>query len=763
MTVQNTQQKTLQQGTAQKSVTKVNTADYQTGSYGSPMQSPYAPDPASVDADNTCAKGKVSTSNANFRKAPSTASGVEIIRKLAAGTSFDILERDGLWLHVRVGSETGYLHVSVTDQCSSSDDINRVEDNGRQAGLLGNIDTNKLELARFDANQSMFDNVTRAVSAVETECAYGTTGDIGDGAGLSVGGYQFTEASSLYLLVEKYISLGGSVSFSDDIQKKLVAAANGTPLSISDRKTVKELLDKAYATDKNCYIQAQKNAWKENYFDPCTKRMKKHGLDPETLDPKICVLIYDHENSGCGNNENLMKILAKRYGDGKTIDQSRLTLENVAESVQSQFQQCGNYNRWGDGWNNRVMTLYAAMSLPAQSSGNQNQTPQPVTTAPVQQPAPVTEAPAPVTETPAPVTEAPAPVQQSASFEIGSEVQVTGTYYSDSKTKVPGWVKTQTYTIIQLQSDRALLSSIISWVKLTDLKLVGAAAPATVPEQPLSQPEQPVSQTEQPVSQTEQPIVQTPSTPQTKADELLLAHPELKTNQNLINYFYGLGGDYNGAAIKAKEYGFDLGKLCNARSAAITRPDGNTAVSSGSTGNQTTAGVSVSTSSNGVPLYSQSDPQWKDRMLGKKYTIGSSGCAMCAVAMAISKIAGRNISPVELDEYLDNNGGYDGDGIYWDKAARYGGSSAASYPSTTNMHDQIDSSLAAGRPCIIHVVTKRGHYVCVTGKNDDGTYTIHDPAGGVVRSGVWDSNQATIVVDGYGSYGGDNTQLILFS
>lgn len=66
-------------------------------------------------------------------------------------------------------------------------------------------------------------------------------------------------------------------------------------------------------------------------------------------------------------------------------------------------------------------------------------------------------------------------VPVSNSLKVGDLIQITGTNYATGQT-IPEWVKKNTYTITQISGDKALISGIISWVKLIDLKLVKSQA-----------------------------------------------------------------------------------------------------------------------------------------------------------------------------------------------------------------------------------------------------------------------------------------------
>jgi len=153
-------------------------------------------------------------------------------------------------------------------------------------------------------------------------------------------------------------------------------------------------------------------------------------------------------------------------------------------------------------------------------------------------------------------------------------------------------------------------------------------------------------------------------------------------------------------------------------------------VVSGTETKQIVQQLPIASAEDKVPFYSQSDKRWKDITLGKKLKIGPKGCAVTSMAMAVSAISGKSIDPGEMDAYLDEHGGYDGEGIYWDKGAQAGGLRAKK--NTRFDSELLDVSLAAGRPCVISV-NKNGHWVTVTGKrveNGRSIYSIHDPATG---------------------------------
>ncbi|GEM_PF-3557359 len=141
-------------------------------------------------------------------------------------------------------------------------------------------------------------------------------------------------------------------------------------------------------------------------------------------------------------------------------------------------------------------------------------------------------------------------------------------------------------------------------------------------------------------------------------------------------------------------------------------------------------------SRDGVPVFNQGDSEWGGNRLGNKKSISAAGCAISACAMAVSKMSGETITPGEMDKHLDSKGAYSGDNVVFGEV----GNAAKSNPPvvSTRQHKfsvaNIDKELAAGRPVVIGVDYKKGsgtdHWMCVTGKNADGTYNVNDPAGG---------------------------------
>ncbi len=113
-------------------------------------------------------------------------------------------------------------------------------------------------------------------------------------------------------------------------------------------------------------------------------------------------------------------------------------------------------------------------------------------------------------------------------------------------------------------------------------------------------------------------------------------------------------------------------------------------------------------------------------------TIATSGCGPTAMAMVLTYLTGDEITPVETAEYGDNNGYYvHNEGTSW----TYFGDIADEYDvectQTGVSEENIISALEDDKPVIMSMgpgtFTRGGHFIVLTGLNDDGTISVADP------------------------------------
>jgi Peptidase_C39 like family len=155
-------------------------------------------------------------------------------------------------------------------------------------------------------------------------------------------------------------------------------------------------------------------------------------------------------------------------------------------------------------------------------------------------------------------------------------------------------------------------------------------------------------------------------------------------------------------------------------------------------------------SQDGTPLYKQNDRaeggNWGGTKLGggaNATSIGRQGCALTAMAMALSKLTGQTLTPALLDAHLDAHNGYakDSRGKETDRLRWQVVGNAARPPVTVTRLkqgdlDSIRSSLDTGRPVVLGVDyrkdEKTDHWVCLTRRDpsDAALYYANDPATG---------------------------------
>ncbi len=154
-----------------------------------------------------------------------------------------------------------------------------------------------------------------------------------------------------------------------------------------------------------------------------------------------------------------------------------------------------------------------------------------------------------------------------------------------------------------------------------------------------------------------------------------------------------------------------------------------------------------------IPHFSQGDPQWSQRVLGRHSSIARQGCAITCIAM-ILKFYGRHVTPGTLDGYLDRENGYSGDSVIWSIAGKCGqtGSNKLKYARKKGAEQKLHAHLAEridqNMPTLVRVDygvdpdIRYNHFVVGVGMTDKGDFVMNDPA---TRRG-----------DGYADFGDDN-------
>jgi hypothetical protein len=140
-----------------------------------------------------------------------------------------------------------------------------------------------------------------------------------------------------------------------------------------------------------------------------------------------------------------------------------------------------------------------------------------------------------------------------------------------------------------------------------------------------------------------------------------------------------------------------------------------------------------------VPHFSQGDPRWAARVLGKTSSIARQGCAISCIAM-ILRFYGRNVTPGTLDEFLDKEDGYVGDSVKWTTAGKCEdkGADRLKYERKSGQEKELHASLSGrverNSPTIVRVDYNvdsnltYNHFVVCVGKTHDDNFLMNDPA-----------------------------------
>lgn len=131
-----------------------------------------------------------------------------------------------------------------------------------------------------------------------------------------------------------------------------------------------------------------------------------------------------------------------------------------------------------------------------------------------------------------------------------------------------------------------------------------------------------------------------------------------------------------------------------------------------------------------VPFMSQSNPQWSGVSLGTcpGATIGGSGCAVTAMAMALGS-KGANVNPAMLNAWLTRWQGYDSwCNIVWWRAADYDGPAGLIWIGTGTLPNTpagLKAMIDRGERIVAKSIRSSSHWVIIVGYLGNGTQWSH--------------------------------------
>lgn len=144
-----------------------------------------------------------------------------------------------------------------------------------------------------------------------------------------------------------------------------------------------------------------------------------------------------------------------------------------------------------------------------------------------------------------------------------------------------------------------------------------------------------------------------------------------------------------------------------------------------------------------IPLFLQWDKRWGYGIYGDDF-MATSGCGPTALAMVYCGLTGdTTMNPWEVAQLAENWGYYvSGQGSSWNMMDELAEQLGLSVHSVSFDRDSILYELLAGNPIICIVgpgdFTTEGHFIVLTGVDEQGMVTVHDPNSRENSDKKWD-------------------------
>lgn len=124
--------------------------------------------------------------------------------------------------------------------------------------------------------------------------------------------------------------------------------------------------------------------------------------------------------------------------------------------------------------------------------------------------------------------------------------------------------------------------------------------------------------------------------------------------------------------------------------------------------------------------YNYSDPYYAGT------TIAEAGCGPTSMAMVLTYLTGKEVSPVEATNYSVKHGTYvNGQGTTWSYFGEISSDYGINCEESEVSSENIVNSLSNGKIVIMSMgpgtFTRSGHFIVLKGINDDGTISVADP------------------------------------
>lgn len=186
-------------------------------------------------------------------------------------------------------------------------------------------------------------------------------------------------------------------------------------------------------------------------------------------------------------------------------------------------------------------------------------------------------------------------------------------------------------------------------------------------------------------------------------------------------------------------------RISNAKEVLNTYGDG---VSTGQA-TDTGSGCGGGTFTNGFPFYSQCDAKWGDKSYAGN-TMCEAGCGPSSMAMIITALTGKQVTPDEVAAYYTQNGFSGSFGTTWNAAPaaaqHWNLQSTALGTSVSKISQAIQGGslvIMAGKGSL--PFTSGGHFVVVRAVTPDGKWLLGDPATSTGHSNTQEWDPSTVI------------------
>lgn len=158
-----------------------------------------------------------------------------------------------------------------------------------------------------------------------------------------------------------------------------------------------------------------------------------------------------------------------------------------------------------------------------------------------------------------------------------------------------------------------------------------------------------------------------------------------------------------------------------------------------------------------VPLFLQWDERWGYEFYGSDF-MAVTGCGPTCLSMVYCGLTGdTEWNPYKVAQKAEEEGYYvEGSGSSWEMMTQLAKELGLNAKEVIFDEDHIISELNAGHPiiCIVGAgeFTTTGHFIVLTGVNEDGTVAVNDPNSRINSNTAWDLEKIMSQVKNLWSY-----------